>query len=166
MPLLSDYARRKKIKYFLSRIPNHAAILEIGCGGGWVGDYLKQNGWDNYVGIDSTPPADVVGDIRNWQSLGLKPHSFDAIIGFEVVEHVDCFKECYELLKTGGELMLTSPLPHWDWVARVLEIVGLSQKRTSPHDRLIYFDQVPYFQKKNNKIVGLISQWGIFTKVA
>ena len=120
MPLLSDYARRKKIKYFLSRIPNHAAILEIGCGGGWVGDYLKQNGWDKYVGIDS-----LSGRCRwRYPQFAIawpEADSFDVIIGFEVVEHVDCFKECYDLLKTGGELMLTSPLPHWDWVARVLQ---------------------------------------------
>jgi len=165
MRLLSQYARRKKIKYFLERIPKDAAILEIGSGSGWVGDYLKQYGWKNYVGIDSKPPADIVGDIRDWQSLGLKPQSYDAIIGFEVVEHVDCIKECYDLLKPGGELMLTSPLPHLDWIARILEIIRLSQKRTSPHDHLIYFEEVPYFQKKNNRIFGMISQWGIFTKV-
>jgi 2-polyprenyl-3-methyl-5-hydroxy-6-metoxy-1,4-benzoquinol methylase len=95
MRLLSEYARKKKIRYFLSRIPKHAAILEIGCGSGWVGDYLKQHGWNKYVGIDTYPPADIVGDIRNWGMLGLKPQSFDAIIGFEVVEHVDCLRECY-----------------------------------------------------------------------
>ena len=164
MPLLSEYARKKKIDYFFQQIPKDSAMLEIGSGGGWVGDYLKKNGWTNYFGIDLAPPADVIGDIRDWQSLGLKPQSYDVIIGFEVVEHVECFKECYDLLKPGGELMLTSPLPHLDWVARTLEIIGLSQKRTSPHDYLVYFDQIPYFQKRNIKTFGLASQWGIFTK--
>jgi hypothetical protein len=47
--------------------------------------------------------------------------------------------------------MLTSPLPHLDWIAWILEVIGLSQKRTSPHDRLIYFGDVPYFQKKKQQ---------------
>lgn len=102
MPLLSQYARKKKIEYFLKRIPKQARVLEIGSGSGWVGNYLKQNGWSNYVGIDVVPPADIVGDIRDWKSLRLGEQSFDVIIAFEVIEHIDCFKECYELLKPRG----------------------------------------------------------------
>lgn len=134
MPLLSQYAQTKKIDYFLNKIPKQAKILEIGGGSGWVGDYLKQNGYNHYVGMDIIPPADVVGDIRDWRSLGLKEQSFDVIVAFEVVEHVDCFKECFDLLKMGGKLMLTSPVPHMDWTMQLLEVVGLNQKRTSPHD--------------------------------
>ena len=107
MPLLSQYAQIKKIEYFLKKIPKQARILEIGGGTGWVYDYLKQNGYNHYVGIDLVPPADIVGDIRDWKNLGLKEESFDAIVAFEVVEHVNCFQECFELLKPGGVLMLT-----------------------------------------------------------
>jgi cyclopropane fatty-acyl-phospholipid synthase-like methyltransferase len=164
MPLLSQYAQTKKIEYFLEGIPKQARILEIGSGSGWVGNYLKQNGYKNYVGMDLEPPADVVGDIRDWRSLGLEEQSFDAIVAFEVVEHVDCFKECFDLLKPGGKLMLTSPVPDMDWAMQLLELVGLNQKRTSPHDHLVYFEDVPYFQDKDIRIVGFLSQWGIFTK--
>jgi 2-polyprenyl-3-methyl-5-hydroxy-6-metoxy-1,4-benzoquinol methylase len=164
MPLLSEYAQSKKIDYFLKEIPKQAKILEIGSGSGWVGEYLKQNGYKNYVGMDLEPPADVVGDIRSWRNLGLEEQSFDVIVAFEVVEHVDCFKECYELLKPGGKLMLTSPVPHMDWAMQMLESAGLNQKRTSPHDHLIYFEEVPYFKDKDIKTVGFLSQWGIFTK--
>ena len=164
MPLLSRYARKRKIEYFLNRIPRQARILEIGGGAGWVGDYLRANGWKHYRGIDIVPPADIVGDIKNWKQLGLKEKSFDVIIAFEVVEHVDCFEECFDLLKPGGMLMLTSPLPHMDWVMKLLELIGLNQKRTSPHNNLLYFKDVKYFQNKNIKIVGFLSQWAIFTK--
>lgn len=164
MPLLSQYAQTKKIEYFLNRIPKQAKILEIGSGSGWVCSHLKQNGYNYYVGIDIEPPADLVGDIRDWKTLGLKEQSFDVIIAFEVVEHVDCFKECFELLKPGGMLMLTSPVPHLDWVMKSLEFIGLNQKRTSPHDHLVYFEDVPFFKVKNIRVIGLLSQWGIFTK--
>jgi len=164
MRLLSQYARKRKIEYFLQRIPKEAKILEIGCGTGWVSNYLKKNGRNHYLGMDVVPPADIVGDIRNWKELGLKEQSFDVIVAFEVVEHVDCFKECFELLKPGGMLMLTSPVPHMDWLLKLLEVIGLNQKRTNPHNRLVYFRDVQYFQHKNIKIVGFLSQWGIFTK--
>jgi 2-polyprenyl-3-methyl-5-hydroxy-6-metoxy-1,4-benzoquinol methylase len=164
MPLLSQYAQKKKTDYFLKKISKQDRILEIGCGTGWVRNYLKENGWKNYVGIDLVPPADIIGDIRDWENLGLTEETFDIIIAFEVVEHVNCLKECYKLLKSGGKLMLTSPVPHMDWILNFLELIGLNQKRTSPHNNLIYFKDCFIFENKDTKIVGFSSQWGIFTK--
>jgi cyclopropane fatty-acyl-phospholipid synthase-like methyltransferase len=164
MPLLSRYAQKKKMEFFLERISKQDRILEIGCGTCWVGNYFKSKGFKNYVGLDIVPPADIVGDIRDWRTLGLQQQSFDVIIAFEVVEHIDCFKECYDLLTLGGRLMLTTPVPHMDWILKMLEIIYLDQKRTSPHSKLVYLKDVPYFKNKDIKIVGYLSQWGIFIK--
>lgn len=164
MPFLSELAQRKKIRYFLDPLPKNAAILEIGCGSGWVGEYLRRNGWTGYLGIDLFPPADIVGDICNYPALGLKPESFDAIVAFEVVEHVDCFRQCYELLKPGGVLLATSPIPERDWIMKLLEGLGLNQKRTSPHDHLIHFEKVPYFEERQLRRIGGLAQWGVFKK--
>lgn len=164
MPLLSDYARRKKKRYFLDTIPKSARILEIGSGSGWVGAYLRENGWNRYTGLDLAPPADIVGDVREWRTLGLEPASFDAIVAFELVEHVDCWEACYALLAPQGRLLVTTPLPHRDWVMKCLEAVRLNQKRTSPHDHLVYLDQVPWAGSREVKIVAGLSQWGIFSK--
>jgi len=164
MPWLSDYAKKKKIEYFLQQIPRHSRILEIGCGAGWVGDYLRTHGWPHYTGMDLSAPADVVGDILHWRELGLKAESFDSIIAFEVVEHVDCFRACYELLRPGGVLMITTPVPRMDRVLRLFEAVGLNQKRTSPHDHLVDLARVPYFENKVIRTIFHLSQWGIFTK--
>ena len=164
MPILSDFAKRKKIKYFIEKIPKDKSVLEIGSGSGWVGNYQKENGWTNYTGIDIVPPADIVGDIRNWKSLGLKEESFDIIIAFEVVEHVDCFKECWALLKGGGMLLITTPVPHMDWLLIRIEFFGLNQKRTSPHNNLLYLKDVTFFKNKKIKIIAFLSQWGIFIK--
>jgi len=164
MPLLSDIARRKKIRYFLDPIPRDARILEIGCGSKWVGDYLRANGWNHYTGMDLFPPADVVGDIKEWRELGLAPESFDVIIAFEVIEHVDCFQECYDLLEPGGLLMLTSPVPHMDWAMKTLEVLGLNQKRTSPHSNLTYFSKIPRFEAVELKTKAGLAQWGILRK--
>ena len=120
MPLLSDYARRKKIEYFFGDIPKDARILEVGAGDGWVGRYLKDNGWTNYVSVDIVPPADIVGDLREWRKLGLEESSFDVIVAFEVIEHVDLYQEMYDLLKPGGRLFRQvlsqgAPRPDADW---------------------------------------------------
>ncbi|WP_422058921.1 class I SAM-dependent methyltransferase [Sphingopyxis sp.] len=164
MPMLSDIAQRKKIAYFLDPLPRDAAILEIGCGSRWVGDHLRGAGYSGYVGNDLFPPADIVGDIRTWASLGLKPESFDAIIAFEVVEHVDLFQEAFDLLRPGGQLLLTSPVPEMDWAMQLLEAVGLNQKRTSPHDHLIDFRRIPLFAPVSLRRVAGLSQWGILRK--
>ena len=164
MPLLGKLVQKKKIEYFLEKIPKNKSILEIGSGSGWAGDYLKENGWTNYTGIDINPPADIIGDIRNWKTLGLKKESFDIIIAFEVVEHVDCFKECWALLKHGGMLMLTTPVPHMDWFLLIMEYLGLNQRRTSPQNNLKYLKNVSCFKYKNIKIIKFLSQWGVFIK--
>ena len=164
MCLLSRLTAKKKIDYFTQRIPKSATILEIGSGSGWVGRRFHEHGWHNYVGIDLFPPADIVGDIRNWRQLGLTAASFDVILAFEVVEHVDCFEACHDLLKPGGMLMATTPVPHMDWAMKLLELVGLNQKRTSPHDHLIYLREAPFFEKRVLKTVAFLAQWGILIK--
>lgn len=163
MPLLSDYAKVKKFEYFFKGISHDAKILEIGCSSGWLKNILFKNKYLDYTGLDIIPPADIVGDIRNWQKLGLKKKTFDVIVAFEVVEHVDCFRECWALLKNGGLLLLTSPVPHFDWVCKLLETLGLNQKRTSQH-KCIYLSKISFFRLLKFKNVGLIAQWGIFIK--
>ena len=164
MPLLSDYSRRKKTDFFIETIPREARVLEIGCGARWVEEYMRAGGWKDYVGLDLFPPADIVGDILNWRELGLEPASFDVVIAFEVVEHVDCFQAIHDLLKQGGRMMLTSPEPATDWVCWLLERIGLSQKRTSPHDHLVKFADIALFEPVAIRKVGLLAQWGIFQK--
>ena len=164
MPILSEYAQKRKIDYFLKDIDKNRKVLEVGSGSQWLGKYMKKNGWTGYVGIDLKEPADIAGDIRSWPQLGLKPGSFDYIIAFEVIEHVDIFQECFELLKDDGELMLTTPVPYMDWILKLLETIGLNQKRTSPHDNLIYLDKIKLFTPIELKNIAFLSQWGKFKK--
>jgi 2-polyprenyl-3-methyl-5-hydroxy-6-metoxy-1,4-benzoquinol methylase len=166
MPLLSSIAAKRKCQFFLDRIPKQDRILEIGCGSQWVGNYLRSSGWKNYIGLDIVPPADIVGDVKKWRSLGLPENGFDVIVAFEVVEHVHCFQECFDLLRPGGLLMLTSPVPERDWVLKILEGIGLNQKRTSPHDWLIDFRNIPLFELSEYKRVGGLAQWGVLRKPA
>jgi SAM-dependent methyltransferase len=161
---MTAYTRQAKIDFFVDDIPADARILEIGCGDGWVRDHLARHGRTHYVGMDLVPPADVVGDIRNWRELGLEPASFDVIIALEVIEHVVIYQEMYDLLKPGGMLVVTTPVPGMDWLCKLLETMGVNQKRTSPHDHLIDFKDIPFFEPVETRTVKLIGQWGKFRK--
>lgn len=161
---LSDYARRRKREHSLRQIPKDARLLEAGCGDGRVRKELSSRGWKDYRGTDLRPPAGIVGSIRERDRLGFEPDSPDVVIAFESVEHVPCCGEMFALPRPGNLLMPASPLPHMDWLCRVLELLGLNQKRTSPHEHLIYFSDIPLFDIVELKTVGLMAQWGIFRK--
>lgn len=164
MPLLSDYAREKKVEFFFRELPKESRILEIGCGDGWLGRRLSQEGWLHYTGLDTSPPANIIGDIRDWKRLGIEEASFDIAVAFEVVEHVPCFHEMYNILRPGGLAFLTSPIPSRDRLCEFLERLGLAQKRTSPHVYLVRFEEIPLFEIVKIKHVGGLAQWGIFQK--
>ena len=87
--------------------------------------------------------------------------SFDVVVAFEVVEHVDCFRACHELLAPGGALFVTTPVPSRDGVMKLLEAVGLNQRRTSPHDHLVDLRGAPYFAERRVAMVGFLSQWAV-----
>jgi SAM-dependent methyltransferase len=163
MPLLSTIARRRKVDHFFSGVPRDARILEIGAGEGWLRAALAARGFTRYTGLDLRPPAEVVGDVRRWREIGLAPESFDVVVAFEVVEHVDCFQACHDLLAPGGALFVTTPVPRRDWALKLLEALGLNQRRTSPHDHLIDLRRVPQFEREI-VIVGGLSQWAVLRK--
>jgi len=167
--LLSGAARRRKLEYFLNLVPKDADILEIGCADGWVGDYALANGWRRFTGIDICAPAEsppyafIHGDVNRWREHGLRPGSFDAILAFEVIEHGDFYGAIMSLLRPAGLLMVTTPVPHMDWACKVLEAARLTQRRTSPHDHLIYLRDLPKgLQPVELKVKVGISQWGVF----
>lgn len=166
MALLSEYAQKKKLEHFFQKIDKKAKILEVGCADGWVGRYAQANGYSNFVGLDILPTAnaDIVGDINNWRELGLKENEFDAIIAFEVIEHGDFADALNHLLKPGGKLFVTTPLPHMDWACQVLEQLRLNQTRSSAHTHLTYLEKVPHLELVEHDIKGFMSQWGVFTK--
>jgi len=163
MPLLSDYARHKKIDFLLEHLKPGDRILEIGAGAGWLGPALTRHG-AKYYSLDLNGPADFVGDIRDWKRLGVPEASFDFIVALEVVEHVPCFQEINDLLKPGGHLFATSPAPKWDWACAALESLGLSQRRSSPHDHLIDFAEIKLLEPVMIKRLCVLSQWGLFRK--
>jgi 2-polyprenyl-3-methyl-5-hydroxy-6-metoxy-1,4-benzoquinol methylase len=164
VPILSNISRKLKQLYFLNTVQTGDRVLEIGCGDGWVHRYLEARGVQHIDSIDSTPAATIVGDIREWRQLGLQPGSFDVIVAFEVLEHVDCMQDCFALLRPGGRLLVTSPYPPADWFLEKLEKWQLNQPRTSPHDHLTYFKEDEQFAIARMWRPLMMSQWCIFSR--
>jgi 2-polyprenyl-3-methyl-5-hydroxy-6-metoxy-1,4-benzoquinol methylase len=164
MPYLSKLAKEKKIKFFIDSIPFNSVVLEVGCGNNWLKDYMLGKGYTNYTGIDVEGKPDIKGNINDWKELALYEGTYDFIIAFEVIEHDDIWDSCFALLKSGGTLMLTTPVPAADWILKMLEFFGLNQKRTSPHSHLVDVSKNRLFKQIFYKKMYGLSQWAILQK--
>lgn len=159
-PIVSELSRNRKLALLTSFLGGKKRVLEIGCGDGWFSDRLRRMGHD-VVGIDVQGPADVIGDILDWEKLGLARASFDAIVALEVIEHVDCLMAMTRLCRRDGIIFMSSPHPKWDWVMKILEKVRLTQPRTSPHCNLTDFSRLPLTTLKLTRPLW-IHQVGVF----
>jgi len=140
-PLLSEISRKRKLALLNEYLAPKSCLLEVGTGDGWFARRLRESGHD-VMTLDLDGPADVVGNILDWRNLGLENKSFDAVVALEVIEHVDCLDEICVLCKQDGIIMLSSPHPRWDWVMKLLELIHLTQRRTSKHCNLTDFSTI------------------------
>ncbi len=163
---LSGLARKGKLKYFLPQIGHQARILDLGCSDNWFKRAANRRGWTNVVGIDLHPPADIIGDVFDWSALGLEPHSFDAIVAFEIIEHGDFSRVMWDLLKPDGLLFATTPIPRMDPACRVLEGMRLLQRRTSAHSNLTDLRKLANFDVVERRIRAGVSQWAVMRPCA
>lgn len=165
-PLLSHYARRGKERFFAPFLTSKSAsILDVGCGSGLWEKHLREHGFTNITGLDLTSPAAVLGDIRDWRKLGLTEGSFDVVTIFEVLEHVDCLADLTALVKKGGLLMITTPVPSRDWILKILETLRLTQPRGTEHGNLRDIRSIPGFRVIAYRVVGGMAQWGVYEKL-
>jgi len=105
----------------LKQITKHKTshIAEIGAGVGIVGKYLTDKGFD-YTGIEleqsiaeQAKAAGINIQPGSYEKLRDYPDTFDALLAFEVIEHIDDLKLCLQLihkaLKANGKFGFTVP---------------------------------------------------------
>lgn len=108
---------------------NGGRILDSACGSGYGSDLISD--YDEYIGIDyadycikfalenytDNNRRFINGDIYNLNEIFDK-NSFDAIISFETLEHIDrpeiAIQVFMNLLKSGGKLITSIPINHPD----------------------------------------------------
>jgi len=83
-------------------------ILDVGCSNGAYVRLLRGRGYDAY-GLDLLPDKEWRGEYKSYFQVGdichlpYKDNSFDTIIAFEVLEHVEnvksCLKELYRVCR-------------------------------------------------------------------
>lgn len=98
-------------------------VLDAGCGHGYGSDYLAKRIATHVLGIDSDPSAisfalcnytrhNLDFRVMDVTKILFPPESFDAIVSFEVIEHlsnVDNYLEgIYKTLKHGGVFIMST----------------------------------------------------------
>ena len=107
------FAYEESVKYI------KGDVLEIGCGEGYGAKLLSPYS-RSYTGIDKFETANK-HNLKNVNFLkmnvptikGLESNSFDLVISFQVIEHIQndalFIEEIHRLLKTNGTLIFTTP---------------------------------------------------------
>ncbi|MBT9146241.1 MAG: putative S-adenosylmethionine-dependent methyltransferase [candidate division WS2 bacterium] len=110
--------QRHLVAYNAAETEISGNVLEVGSGDGYGLRILSKKAV-NYTAVDKFP-TDLSGVGENVQfvqanipPLPFESNSFDYVVGFQVIEHIDNDKDfCKEIarvLKPGGKLLLTTP---------------------------------------------------------
>ena len=124
-------ARRDILADYLTReggLPEHARILEIGCGTGHNLPMLASFGTVEAIEID--PAAREIASLRLGRAVGDAPlpvlpgverGAYDLIAVLDVVEHIEddvaALTAMAACLKPGGKILITVPAHQWLWSA-------------------------------------------------
>ncbi len=112
-----------KIYPIIKNYNKSASILELGCGPGYLLNYLRMKGFENSLGIDisseqieiatlkgnNVVEGDAIDFLRNSQN------SFDMIFAFDFIEHftkdelLEIAKLVYQKLNDGGVFIIRTP---------------------------------------------------------
>lgn len=132
--ILHDYIARE------ASLPEHARILEIGCGTGHNLVMLAQFGDVDAIEID--PAAREIATKRLGKPVsasplpdlpGIERGTYDMVAVLDVVEHIEddvaALKAMKDCLKPGGKILIAVPAHQWMWSAH--DVVNHHHRRYS-----------------------------------
>lgn len=164
--LAGDHVQRY---LWVSELMRGHKVLDAGCGHGYGSRYLLDSGASYVLGLDSDPDAiqfaiesyklpNCESKLCDITKLDIAPASFDAVVSFEVIEHlvdVDGYlRGISQALKRGGLYVLSTPNKHY--------AVFFYRNGRSPspfHIREYYPEELLELVKTNFSIDGLYVQF-------
>jgi SAM-dependent methyltransferase len=159
-------ADRRRIRLVRSQVSKKMAILDVGCGSGWLVETLRREGY-NAIGIDpNLQDANSSSYLlkRSAYETGFADNSFDCIICLETIEHLEprVYAEIRRIGKNEGWLLITTPKKRWNGVIEFLSFVRLSEPLITRHINLVDPHDIPF----NLEACGsfLFLEWyGVYT---
>ncbi len=151
--LLEPLARQIRFKKSLPFIStNILSVLDLGAGVDTPYlKFLKRNSVNvkEYIALEPR----IKKGIRLKKKLPFKDSTFNLIVGFAFLEHVDypadIMREAVRVLKPGGKIIFTAPSPRSKFLLEILSKVGLiSGREISEHKR--YFNKESLFMMLEN----------------
>jgi 2-polyprenyl-3-methyl-5-hydroxy-6-metoxy-1,4-benzoquinol methylase len=129
--LFSPFIRKKLFPYYQG-ILKAKKVLDVGCGKGLFLDVMKKHGIKTY-GLEPSDQAKAIAIRRGHEMIdktfffsSQKEIKFDLITMFQVAEHLsvqeifeeNIFSKMYDLLETGGQLVIETPNYECDYAKR------------------------------------------------
>lgn len=158
-------ARRDMIVQLLRGFDKDVSILDVGCSGGALIQFLKKKGYSHIVGIDASEEAIarcrekglLETFARKAQSLQLDHKPFDVIIASDILEHIQddahALAEWSRFLKPKGVLIVFVPAFAFLW----------SGHDAANHHYRRYTKKILIpLLKKENFVVQHSSYWNFF----
>ncbi len=165
MTIIGRIVDRKRLHLVAKEISSDMAVLDLGCGVGWLVNVLRNSGF-NIVGVDLNLPAGSETSYllrRSAYETGFDDDMFDCVICLEVIEHLEpkVYSEIKRILKKGGKLIITTPKRRWNWLIELLSSLRLSDPLVTHHINLVDPDEIPLDLVKHSRFM-LFEWWGIY----
>uniref|UniRef100_A0A7C6ECB1 Class I SAM-dependent methyltransferase n=1 Tax=candidate division WOR-3 bacterium TaxID=2052148 RepID=A0A7C6ECB1_UNCW3 len=149
----------------LADLDKNSAILELGCGPGYILEFLKQCGFTKAAGIDISEEQIAIATKRNlnvqttdaFKYLATKKEVFDAIIAIDFLEHFSK-EELFQLiplihqaLKRDGRLIIQTPngqgiFPHQVIYGDLTHLTIFTPDSLQQLLNLFGFDQIKFYE--------------------
>ncbi len=164
--VLGRVASRKRMHIVRSLIAKKMAILDLGCGTGWLVKLLRGEGY-MVIGVDTNlPDADTSSYLlrRSAYETGFADNAFDCIICLETIEHLEprVYTEIKRISNNGARLLVTTPKKRWNWLVEILSRVGLSSPLVTPHINCVDPPDIP-FDLEVSRSFMFLEWYGIYT---
>ncbi len=120
-------------------IPRHSAVLDVGCGSGYIAHHLSALLGARVLGIDMNEAVEAPVDFKSFDGrrFPVADHSFDAAIFCYVLHHAQDLEtlmaELRRALRVGGSAVVYEDIPARRWDRLVCALHELKwRKRTGP----------------------------------